>query len=249
MGHADYKRIVAGADTAVLFIHGILGTPNHFRELIPLEQLVPEDYSVYNILLDGHGGNVDDFSNSSMTLWRRQVKNAFLELARTHDWVVIATHSMGTLFAIQLGIEFSEKIPFLFLLGVPLRPWMRFSMARDCLRMAFGKLPDGSVLHKATGISPSPKIWKYIRWIPRYLELFREIALTERMIKGLKIPCTAYQSGRDELVANLTTGILKKMGVMSVHHLPNSTHFSYTESDAEQVCADFVRQLKEKSHD
>ena len=32
MNHAEYKRMVPGADTAVLFVHGILGTPNHFRE-------------------------------------------------------------------------------------------------------------------------------------------------------------------------------------------------------------------------
>ena len=57
--HKEYKRIVNGADSAVLFIHGILGTPNHFKEFIPL---VPKEYSVHNLLLDGHGKGVKEFS-------------------------------------------------------------------------------------------------------------------------------------------------------------------------------------------
>ena len=42
MEHREYRRIVSGADTAVMFLHGIVGTPNHFRDLIPLVDLVPK---------------------------------------------------------------------------------------------------------------------------------------------------------------------------------------------------------------
>lgn len=58
MEHREYVRIVPGAKTAVLFMHGIVGTPNHFRDLLPLVDLVPDDWSVYNVLLPGHGGTV-----------------------------------------------------------------------------------------------------------------------------------------------------------------------------------------------
>jgi len=61
---------------AVLFIHGIIGTPRHFTELIPLVQQVPEDFTVSNIILDGHGGTVDDFAHTSMAKWKaREDKN------------------------------------------------------------------------------------------------------------------------------------------------------------------------------
>ena len=53
--HKEYKRIVENSPKALLFIHGILGTPNHFAPFIPL---VPENLSVYNLLLDGHGKGV-----------------------------------------------------------------------------------------------------------------------------------------------------------------------------------------------
>lgn len=249
MDHAEYKRIVPGADTAVLFVHGILGTPNHFRDLIPLVQQVPDTWSVYNVLLDGHGGSTDDFADSSMEKWKKQVKLAFLELTDIHDRVVIVAHSMGTLFAIQLAAEFPQKIPFLFLLGVPLRPHMRPAMIRDCIRMAWGTLPHGSVLWKATSVTATRKLWKYIRWIPRYLELFREIGATERVLNRIQVPCTAYQSQKDELVSNLTYKVLTRSGVMTVHQLQNSTHFCYTPADSERICTDLSSQLMKQTHD
>ena len=68
MDHSEYIR-VNSSETAVLMIHGIAGTPAHFRELIPV---IPEDWAVYNILLDGHGKNVEDFGRSSMQKWKDQ---------------------------------------------------------------------------------------------------------------------------------------------------------------------------------
>ena len=46
MNHQEYRRIVPGADMAVLMIHGIVGTPHHFDNLLPL---IPENWSVVNL--------------------------------------------------------------------------------------------------------------------------------------------------------------------------------------------------------
>ena len=55
MNGTPYIREIAGADTALLMIHGIVGTPAHFSMLYPY---VPKDWSIYNMVLDGHGGSV-----------------------------------------------------------------------------------------------------------------------------------------------------------------------------------------------
>lgn len=247
--HKEYVKMVPGADTAVLFIHGIVGTPNHFRDLIPLVELVPENWSVYNVLLDGHGGSADDFGAASMKKWKGQVFDTFEALTRHHERVVIVAHSMGTLFAMQLAIKHPEKISLLFLLGVPLRPGVRLTMARDSLLMVFGKLSPRHVLWKAAGVKTTRKLWKYIPWIPRFLELFREICITERIMGNLKVPCVAYQSRKDELVTNFTLGVLERSGVMEVHELKHSTHFYYDPAESEAVQADFLNRIKEISHD
>ena len=102
MRHQQIKRIVDGAKTAILFIHGIIGTPDQFNDLIPF---VRKDISVYNILLDGHGKGVRDFASTSMKKWEKQVENAVEELALKHERIIIVGHSMGTLFAIEQAIK------------------------------------------------------------------------------------------------------------------------------------------------
>lgn len=42
MPHNPTVRILPDADTAVLLIHGICGSPTQFRRLLPLEQMIPE---------------------------------------------------------------------------------------------------------------------------------------------------------------------------------------------------------------
>ena len=249
MKHEEYVRIVPCADTAVLFIHGIVGTPNHFRDLIPLIDLVPADWSVYNLLLDGHGKTVDDFANSSMDKWRRQVWCTFEELSKTHERIILVAHSMGTLFSIQLAIEHPERIPFLFLIAVPMRPGIRLMTIRNLLKLVFGKLRDDIPLEAATkkvcGVTTTRKLWKYLKWIPRFLELFAEIHRTEKGLYRLHIPCIAWQSQTDELVANRTRKVLEKSGVMEVHNLLHSTHFYYHTEDQKLVRHDFSKRIKE----
>jgi len=249
MHHETYVRIVPGAKTAVLFIHGIVGTPNHFRDLIPLVDIVPADCSVYNVLLDGHGKTVDDFSKTSMKKWRAQVSGVFEQLSQAHERVILVAHSMGTLFAIRLATEYPEKVPFLFLLAVPLRPCIRLVTIRNLMKLVFGRIneddPVEAATIKACGVETTRKLWKYFKWIPRYVELFCEIFRTEQIINNLCVPCTVYQSGRDELVANRTREVLERSGRLTVHNLLWSTHFYYSPEDQKTVCSDLELQIKE----
>ena len=54
MPHRPYRRDVPGGKNAVLFLHGIVGTPDHFLPLLPL---LPEDCACSSLLLAGHGGS------------------------------------------------------------------------------------------------------------------------------------------------------------------------------------------------
>ena len=114
------KRLLPGAACAVLFVHGILGSPAQFAPFLPL---VPQDWSFCNLLLQGHGGGARDFSAASMAVWREQARQAFAELRAQHETVVIAAHSMGTLFAVQEAVR--SPVEGLFLLNVPLHVHVR----------------------------------------------------------------------------------------------------------------------------
>jgi len=243
MKQEETKRIVPDAKTAVLFVHGIAGSPNHFRMLIPLEDLVPAQWSCCNVLIEGHGKRVEDFSHSSMQAWKRHVFGVFEDLCRSHDNVIIVGHSMGTLFALQMALQRPEKIPFVFLLDVPLRVGLRLFGVRNLIAYGFGKLDMADPLQAATSmacsIAPTEKIWKYLGWIPRLLELLHEMHATSQILKELSVPAYAFQSRYDELVSSRSEKLLKNSGKVNVCTLQQSTHFYYGEEDVKSVRAAF----------
>ena len=248
MLHQEYVRIVPGAKTAVLFIHGIVGTPNHFRDLLPLVDLVPADWSVYNVLLPGHGSTVKDFGRSSMKEWKEYAWNVFRQLADTHDRVILVGHSMGTLFSIQMALECPEKVRQLFLIAVPFRVGVKLFGVVNMLRMNFGLLDCRDPVQAATrtvcGTQTTWKVWQYIPWIPRMAELIGQMNSTAKLVGDLRVPCVAYQSQRDELVSNRSRKILEKSGRVEVHNLLGSTHFYYSSEDIETVRNRFEEVIK-----
>ena len=228
--HSPYIRKGSGPN-AVLLIHGILGSPGHFRNLV---SGIPESFSVYNILLDGHSGKPENFSRSSMAKWKAQVQTTLAELFDRHENVVIAAHSMGTLFAIQAAIDHPDKIPALFLLNVPTRPWVRFSTWLTCFRVAFGKLdsPSAQAMRGETALELTPKLWKYIGWAPRMVELLIECSRIRTLLPALKVPAQAFQSQVDELVSIRSCKDLENHPFIQTTVLSGSGHFVYGPEDA-----------------
>ena len=190
--------------TAILFCHGILGHPRHFDFLLPE---VPGGWTVRNLLLPGHGGSAKDFGQSSMAKWQNCYWEALDELLETHDRVFLCGHSMGTLFALIAAAEQEYRqsndraalaldLPFLpapngtidglFLLAVPMGAAPRPISLWNCLKYALGLIREDDeramALKHAASIPPEIKLWRYIPWIPRFLELFRLINHTRKLL-------------------------------------------------------------------
>ena len=245
MKHQEYRRIVPGAENAVLFIHGICGTPNHFVEAIPATQWVPEGYSIHNLCLPGHGGTVADFAKVPGNQWRCHARKAFCTLAKTHKRVYIVGHSMGTLFALELAAEFPEKIGGLLLLGVPMRPHLTPAVVNSSLRLVLGKLRPGypeEAIETACGVGRTWRLWEYAAWLPRFVDLFAHIARTEKVLGDVNVPTWIFQSKKDELVSRLSERVLARYP-FHVEVLERSTHFYYEEGDTERVKRSFLNMI------
>lgn len=249
MAHEETVRMVSGAKNAVLFMHGIAGTPEHFRLLMPLEHLVPGDWSVYNLLMDGHGREVRDFSKTSMERWKAQTMAVFDRLCDTHDRVVVVGHSMGTLFAVQMALRRPEKVPFIFLLDCPLRVGVKPFGAVNLIKLSYGLLDQKDPVQAATSqvssIRQTWKSWQYIGWLPRVEELVREMHRIAVLVPELQVKAVAFQSKRDELVSCRSCRILRQSGKVEVHGLPRSTHFYYDPKDIATVQKRFCALLKQ----
>ena len=228
--HSPYTRTGTGPN-AVLMIHGIAGSPGHFRDLVPV---IPEAFSVYNILLDGHSGRVENFSRSSMKKWKTQVADTLADLFARHEKVVIVGLSMGTLFAIQAAIDHPDRVPALFLLSVPTRPWVRLSTWLTSFRVAFGKLDTSAAqaMRGETALELTPKLWKYLGWAPRMIELLMECSRIRKLLPTLKVPAQVFQSQVVELVSIRSCQDWENHPFMHTTLLTGSGHFIYGVEDA-----------------
>lgn len=249
MPHREYIHLVPGADTAVLFLHGIVGTPRHFDRRLPLTHLVPENWSVYSVLLPGHGGRVEDFSASTMQQWKDYVWKTFDSLAQTHRRIVVAGHSMGTLFALQLAIEKGEQIPLLFLLAAPICPQVSFAAITHSLGLIFphshGDPQIRSAMSESGSVTLTKKVWKYLPWIPNLLTLLSEARKTKKSLPRLHAKTIVFQSRRDELVARRSAKFLQNCPCVQLYELEHSTHFYYSPEDTQLVQQTFSNALRE----
>lgn len=244
MPHKETTKLHPGADTAVLFIHGICGSPNHFKQLLPLEAAVPQGWSIYNIVLDGHCKNVEDFGRSSMKKWKSQVNSVFSELSKTHEKVIVVGHSMGTLLAIDLALQYPKKVAFLFLLASPVWVAVQPRAVKYLIKIAFDCVDENNPvlvsMRDACGIHQTKKLWKYIPCSLRMIELLQLCRQTANKLSDLRVPCMAWQSEKDEMVSRRAGKLLRQSGRVAVHDLPNSTHFYYQKEDAEAIMQGFM---------
>lgn len=229
--HNEYKRIVENSSKIILFIHGILGTPNHFDMLL---NLVPENVSVYNILLDGHGKGVDEFSKTSMEKWEKQIECVINEISETHDEIYIVAHSMGCLFGIEQSVK-NTKISKMFLLAPPLKLFLKPQMFINSAKVYFDKVDDEMVIaaKRCCGIAHNRNVFKYFGWTPRFLELFSKIKQVRKIMNEISVPCYVYQSAKDEMVSVSSAKVLRDNQNISVLYLENSSHFYYEKYDLE----------------
>ena len=231
----EFRRIVPAADTAVLFIHGIVGTPRHFDDLIPL---LPDTVSVHNLLLAGHGGSARDFARASMREWEAQVESAIATLAKTHPHIYLVAHSMGALLSIEAALHHKE-VEKLFLLAVPLRIALTPAMVRNSWKVYGGTIApnDHTALaaQRCCGVAQTKNPLPYLGWIPRFLELFSKIRAVRKLLPKLITPSLAVQSMKDELVSPRAMDDLRQNPHITLLPLPHSGHYYYPPADKEAL--------------
>lgn len=239
LDHREYQKMSSQGNVAILFIHGILGSPRHFDPFLPY---VPSDWSVRCLLLAGHGKSVQDFSYSSMKRWRQQVSTVVEELSAGHEKVLVVGHSMGALFAIEQAVSHPEAVAGIFLLAAPLRVRLRLRIVPYLLRVWRNKPkkddPVSLAFLQACSIQQDWRVWRYLGWIPRFWELLMQIRRTRKLLPQLQVPGIAVQSRDDELVGFSACRDLKDR--LQVQVLENSAHFYYSQEDFAQIQAAFT---------
>ena len=232
--HSEYRRIVPGARKAVLFIHGINATPRFFDEYIAA---LPEDISVHSLLLPGHGGSVREFGRHSAKEWESHVRAALDALRANHERVYLMAHSLGTLLAIREAVRDDSRIAGMLLLCVPLRIWSRPTAWWGKLAKGLGGRASREELRTCYGHTVDWRVWRYIGWIPRYLELFRLSREARETVCRVKVPTVAFMAGRDEQVSLRSEKHMQDVPAITLRRMPRSTHHLFTPEDKAAIIA------------
>ncbi len=229
MPHKTYIKELKGSNMAILFIHGILGSPRHFEKFV---SAVKDKASIYNILLKGHGGSVLDFANASMDGWKNQVADVAKYLAEKYDNIYIVAHSMGTFFAIETAINYPDKVKGLLLMQTPLKIGVKASAVVNTVKTLFDIEDEITAVYKTmNSINLSSHLWEYVDWLPRYVELFRESKRMRNVINSLETKTVIFQSVKDELVSIKSVDYIPKKENIKLNVLEKSAHFIYDENE------------------
>ncbi len=232
--HGEVLRLVPGADMAVLMVHGICSSPRHFDGMLPW---IPENCSVHNLCLQGHGGDVRDFSAASMKAWRSQVDTALRSLCTVHDRVVLVGYSLGTLLLMEAAGRYPQ-VKGMLLLNPPLCPRVHPKMVPFSLGMAFGKTnwrdPYLAALCQDVGIQLSPWLPLYLGWIPRFWELLMLCRRCRKIAGDISVPCHSFLGGRDELVSMRSQKYLTGNPHVTVHIMDTAGHSYYPQADVQR---------------
>ena len=247
MTHEEYVREPEGARVAVLCVHGILGSPRHFDMLL---DLIPQEYSVYCIVLPGHAGEAKDFAATSLSKWEELVALKVRELREHYERVYLVGHSLGTLLLLGELFKSEEAIAGAFLMAVPLTPFVAPTTLRHAPPTALGMKArrDSGISHAwraAYSVKPTKNLFRYVTYLPRFIDLFRKIIKVRDGLSTYSpsVPIMAVQSKHDELVTRGSARLLSRYPKIDTRVLEHSRHFYYPDGDLELLRSYFAALL------
>lgn len=222
---------------AILFIHGIMGSPRQFDFLI---EGIPQEVGYFRLVLAGHGATVREFSLASMNLWKQQVRDAIASLREEgYEKIVAVTHSMGGLLALDAAR--SMKVDQMLLLNMPLAIWPTLKFLAVPVAVSLNHYPKDDNTFEAAmtcaGVRPGGNIFHYFRSVARFAELLYMMSSIRRRLDDSTCPANAYFSKGDEIVALRSAKILKRRPLTRIGILPTSGHFYYSPSDSQTIAA------------
>lgn len=207
--HRTFIKECDGADTAILMVHGFLGSPIQFE---PMAQLLRDQgYTAMAVLLPGHGGSPRDFARASKTAWIQAVEEAATSLRKRYRHIILLGHSLGGLLTLNEAI--TNGADGMVLLAVPMRLRASYRSIPLSCRTLWGDPGKDDELARfgrtVYSISKGP-LRHHILWAPRAIDLLRLIHRTRKSLDRAYLPVLIFQSKADLTVAAKSAKILEK---------------------------------------
>ncbi|MEG2002208.1 MAG: alpha/beta hydrolase [Clostridia bacterium] len=233
--HNEYFDNDGNFDTAIVFVHGILGSPNQFNDFVAVAK---GRVAIYNLLLPGHGKTGKDFAQSNMAVWQKYVDDKVNDVQSRHEKIILVGHSLGCLLLAQTALTSPDKICRLLFLAPPLKIRMRLRCILNSVKIAFNFVKDDDFMLQNSidlyGVEQKNP-FGYIRFIPRFVELLAKCRKTRKIIPLLNVPILAVFSEYDEMVSPKSAKFLVANPIAKISMLKNSGHFYYDDLDQQFI--------------
>ncbi|WP_122638840.1 alpha/beta hydrolase [Romboutsia sp. Marseille-P6047] len=245
--HKPFVQEVKNSDTMIIFIHGIVESPYQFRNLAQIA--MDNNISVCGVLLAGHGKSGKDFVKSNLNMWRTSIEREIEKYKTKYKNIILVGHSMGALLSIEFYLKYKQNIKYIVAIATPLCIRVKFNIIRSCIKIALGIIPKGDLLtryaYEAISVNET-NLFNYIKWAPRYIDLFKLIIKVRLNLNNIDIPMLIFHSMNDELVSLKSIKIYKKsfkynnkLNNKSIIKLESSGHFYYDYDDLEVLESEF----------
>lgn len=186
----------------VLLVHGWTSTPYEVRRLG--KYLNENGYTVYGLMLSGHGTVPKDLENVTHEDWIRDVRDGYQKLKETCDKVFVGGTSIGANLAMILAKE-EQGITGLVLMATP------YKMKLEPVVLLFAKL----LLHlrkkyrkkfypPTFGLSTTiTRLISYQTYpVKSVLEAFKLVQEARKNLSAISQPCLIMQSTHDHIVSS-----------------------------------------------
>jgi carboxylesterase len=181
----------------VLFVHGIFSSPQQFKAFY--QPLCKLDYSVYAILLKGHGKDLKTLSKTKYYEWINQIENLLIDFKKNYQEVFIIGHSMGGLLALgDYDALVSKRIVIAPSICIKVT-WRYFKLG---LLVDKKNVKDKYVsqYQSVLGITFPSSIFKKILVLPCFWQLFKVISYAKKNLIKISKPILTIQSKNDECI-------------------------------------------------
>lgn len=234
--HKPYLLTRKDADTAILLVHGIYGSPAQFEQLA--KKLYQQGYTVMAILLPGHGSSAKDFSRAKAKDWHEEVSRAAELLNKSYKNIYMIGHSMGGLLIINEALK--NGVNGVILMSVPMKVKISIGTVRMSFKMLWGNPDKDNDFLRSYRYAYSIQkgsIWHYILWFPRMLNLLQMVRNTRKSLCKVTFPVLIIQSRQDETVSWQSVTILKERLNSSVDTLllDKSGHSYYHPEEIDSI--------------
>ena len=220
--------------TAVLFVHGIQGSPEQFRFLI---DALPSGIETRNLRLPGHGADAMAFRSSGRADWLAAVRRETEELLQEGRRIVLVGHSMGCLLGLLCSDLLGDPYRGMLLLCCPFRVRPTFRYLSIGLRAARPERPGEDPAVTATRAANSVYLRRSLEQLTLlhpYADLLRLMGQTRSAGPECPTKLRFFFSERDEIVSPRSRDFAAAYPNAAVRVLPGCTH-NYFNNEARQL--------------